>query len=314
MQHRKQGNQRQMIPGVRGGPYRQKNEARFQVPFKWAVTILAAESLLIPAMWLTGHRGNNSFIALCLLFIIFYWISPELRTRFRTLLATVSHSAILRRRVAVFLSAAGLFLVLMHLLFGHLHGAWDLDWEGGIGTTYSGFLLATASLMAYFCCCRSTRRIDRIAWLWFGTLLLAITIDELSEFHHGLAHALWETATGQDKPDAIAGLAFWIIVMSPFIALIVAGLAWFIHRVLHRESRAIAYAALLCWISSQALEATISSRIIPGHLEVAGEEFLEMLGTILFILTFYREYARVTGPPPEPARQSRMAELPEQFR
>jgi hypothetical protein len=178
----------------------------------------------------------------------------------------------------------------MNILAWTPHGLWNLDWEGGIGTTYSGFLLAVATVLALFCYSRSTERVARIAWMFFGALLLFMTIDELSEFHHGLAELVWKLTTGRDKLDLVEGFSFWVIVLSPFIISIIIGIFWFIRNILHKDSRLIACGALLCWIASQALEATIGSKILPHIIEVASEEFLEMLGTTLFIMAFFREY------------------------
>jgi hypothetical protein len=248
-------------------------------------------------MWLIGHRGNNSFIVFCMLFVLCYQMSPDFKTRVDALISRISLSRVRISRRFVVLCGIALFLAVMNILDWSPQGLWNLDWEGGIGTTYSGFLLAVATVLALFCYRRSTQRVARIAWLLFGTLLLFMTIDELSEFHHGLAESVWKIATGRDRIDLVEGVSFWILVLSPFIVSIIIGIFWFIRNVLHIESRLIAWAALSCWVASQALEATIGTKILPHLIEVASEEFLEMLGTILFIVAFFREYGTLQSSP-----------------
>ena len=272
-----------------------------KISFVWAVVLLLTESLLIPLMWITGHRANNSFIAFCLLFVILYHISPDLKEWFNALITRISQSRVQIKRSFVVLCVIELFLAVMSLQFNIHDGLWDLDWEGGVGTTYSGFLLAVVTMLTFFCYRVSDQRVARIAWMIFGTLLLLMTIDELSEFHHGLAESVWNITTGQNKFNLAEGFSFWIIVLSPFIFSIIIGIVWFIRKVLHGESRIIAYVALLCWIASQALESTINLKIMPHIYEVLCEESLEMLGTTLFIVAFFHEYRTLLSLPSEEA-------------
>ena len=254
------------------------------------MTLLAVESLLIPLMWITGHRANNSFMAFCLLFVVLCWISSDFYDWFSALITRISRSRVRIRRRFLVLVGIEVFLVVMHLQVSRLRSLWDLDWEGGIGTTYSGFLLAVATMLAYYCCRHSARMVPRIAWMLFSILLLSMTIDELSEFHHWLASLIWRITTGQGESILVEGLSFWIIVLSPLIVSIIVGIVWFVRNILHEESRLTACAALLCWIGSQTLEATIGSKLLPHTIEIASEEFLEMFGTTLFIVAFYHEY------------------------
>jgi len=246
-------------------------------------------------MWAVGHRGNNTFLSLCLLFVIFYRLSPEFHEQVQRFINNISHSDVKIRRRFMSMAAVAVLLVILHLVDGQLGSLWDLDWEGGIGTTFSGYLLAVASLLCYFCWRQSEKGKDRIAWTLFGILLMTMTVDELSEFHHGLARLLWHSTTGQDQTVLIKGLEFWILVLSPFILSIIGGLIWFVRHVLHKASRTTAAVALIAWVTSQALEATIASKILPHSVEVATEEFLEMFGTILLIVTFHREYGLRTS-------------------
>ena len=120
----------------------------FEIPLGWAVTILTAVFLLVPVMWLTGHRGNNTVLSLCLLFAISYRHSPDLRKHTHQAVAKISHDSVrIWRRFGV-MTVIALILTALYLIDRQSRNFLDLDWEGSFGTTFAGFLLDRPLLCA----------------------------------------------------------------------------------------------------------------------------------------------------------------------
>lgn len=264
---------------------------RTSIPLPAALATLLTITLLIPLMWLTGHRGNNTFIVLCLVFLLLLRLSPDLKHRTHQFIIRLAHDPRTLRR-----SLIALLLPLPILLAAHFADPFykitNLDHEGAAGTTYAGFLLAAAAYLAWLASRWTPRRSHRRAWTILTILFAFITLDELSEFHHGAARWVYWIFTGRaEKVELVDGLAFWMIMLSPLALVIIAGLVWFIRNILHPPARRLAVAALSLWIASQGLEATISAELLPKVYETALEETIEMLGSIFFLAAFLRELA-----------------------
>jgi hypothetical protein len=256
------------------------------IPYRVAVSILVIELLSIPAAWLFGHRGNNSLLLFLLTFAVFMVLSDPFRGRIDSFLEGLSGRA--RRRKALIISLVSFAAVLgaLHVINDRRFHFWDVDREDSFVTLFSGFLLAANALVAV-CCTRCRRRkADRWKWLVVSGLFAAMALDELSEFHQWLTYDIWHAVSGRGSEALIGGVVLWITLLAPVILAIVAGLLWFIFRVLSRKARVFALAGLAFWILSQILEAKIGSLFLPYLVEAAVEETFEMVGTILFLAAF----------------------------
>lgn len=267
---------------------------RAPISLSWATRILLAFAAIIPLMWLTGHRANNSFILLSLVFLLLLRSSPDFYFRTHRFIAHLAHDAPAFRTVIGLLLVIAVVLAVLHFAFPSAKVS-NLDDEGSAGTTFAGFLLAANAFLAWIARRHSPRLSHRRAWTVLSLLLALLALDELSEFHHGAARLAYWTFTGDSgKTILVEGLSFWIIVLSPVILAVISGLIWFARKILHAASRRLALAGLAAWVASQALEATIGSKILPHTLEIGFEEFLEMTGSTNFLGAFLRELAHLT--------------------
>jgi len=260
------------------------------IKYKTAITVLILGLLLIPTVWLMGHRANNSLLFVFVLFAFFMKFSNEFAARVSEGFTRLAIDVKKRKRLIIGMLAFALLLAILSFFNNHRCSFLHLDSEKSLGTLYSGFLLAASVPIIYLCMKEYERKKDRWKWIPVGSLFALMALDELSEFHHWLVYDIWHFISGKGQEVLIDGIVLWLTLLSPFIFAIIIGLLLFIFRVLSKDAGILALAGLSFWIVSQLLEATIEGHLISLHiLEISMEEFCEMAGSILFIGSFLAE-------------------------
>jgi len=265
---------------------------------KLALASLTLVLLLIPVMWILGHRGNNTLLFFMTLFALFKAFNRPFAQKVDTIILGLAHNRGRLIRFVLSLILLALSLAVIHLINHEDIRFWDLNRERGLGTLVAGVLLGF-NVLATLACRRHSEKKHRWKWLLVTLLFAGLTFDELNEIHGWLPNYLWRQAGGQGEL-IIDGAVLWITIMAPVALAIIIGLIWFLFFVLSRKARFTALAALVCWCLVLVLEATTESHILPWVLEVGLEEFFEMLGSILFMFAFLRELGQL-HPDPRPS-------------
>jgi hypothetical protein len=256
------------------------------IPYRVTISVLVIELLSIPAMWLFGHRGNNSLLLLMVTFALFMIWSAPFRRKIDSIIAGFSSRLRKRKILVLSLISMAVALGILHVISNGRFHFWDLDREDSLGTLFGGYLLAANVLVAVYCARYQRQRAGRWKWLAVVALFAAMTVDELSEYHQWVTYNLWYVITGRGSEALIGGVVLWITLLAPLILVITIGLVWFVFGVLFRPSRMFAIVGLAFWVSSQILEAKIGSLFLPYLVEAAVEELFEMVGTTLFLTAF----------------------------
>jgi hypothetical protein len=250
--------------------------------------LLLASGLCIPVMWLLGHRGNNALLLFFILFGVSLIASPPFNETIGRAIRKICSDR-LRIMICLLISGALIFAIMSLLLSGQSN-FWNLDREDGVGTLYSGMLLAANALILTYCAREVAGKKARFRWTAMSIFFAIMAIDELSEFHHWLPQRIWQSVSGKGTEPIIEGVTLWITLLAPVIFVVIIVLCAFILRCLSGRSRRTAFLGLALWVLSQAFEATIESQIINHVWEITIEEFLEMSGSILFLVAFLMEY------------------------
>jgi hypothetical protein len=176
-------------------------------------------------------------------------------------------------------------------------GQFDLKLEGNFATWYSSALLLLAAGAALVISMspapgRSPLFMYRVAWTGTSLMLLALSVAAMTALHERLG--LW--FTDQFGPisgltEGGAGIYSWLVVLLPFVAVFIVGMAAMIRSWLrvNRKSRNLAVAALACWIGAlgaEFIESQLARMSLYSSVEGVFEEGLEITGTALFLASF----------------------------
>jgi len=166
----------------------------------------------------------------------------------------------------------------------------DLNDENNVPTWFSSFLWSTA---AY--CCYRLRKVDQGAsgrfrnsgyWLWLGVVCLLLSLDEVAQVHESVGSVAGHM--GMHLP-----IYSWLPFGMAFVAVVAVGFS----RFLWSLPRDIALAMIVAGaifvtgaVGFETLGALVDDHVLSTfpmglswHKEIAIEEFLEMLGVIVFI-------------------------------
>lgn len=205
------------------------------------------------------------------------------------------------RRFALMLLAAAVLLVAAHVavmisryVLGHgrllgLVDTFDLNYENNIPTFFSAFLLVSCAVLLAVLSGRSTVAArDAGYWRWLSFIFLFLAADEDASLHELLIDPIrrWLPLQG---PLYFAwvipyGLALMVVagLYLAFILRLPARTRWLVFTAggLYLAG-ALGFELIGGWYWSRHDE----SPDLPYALLVAGEEFLEMCGVILFVYT-----------------------------
>jgi hypothetical protein len=253
--------------------------------------ILILITMLIPLMWILGHRANNSLLFFMAVFALFATISRSFSARIEAIVTVVAGSLQKTRMMIAWLIAVEIILIVLHLINNGQTHFWNVNREEGVATLVAALLLAMNVLVISVCWKRYASKADRWKWLLVGALFGAIAIDELSEMHDWIPRYIYHLLGGEGNTIS-DGFAIWVIVLSPVIITIIVFLVLFFFRVLNRTSQKWALTGLVCWCLVLTVEVLGSKSNIPWLYGVAIEEFLEMLGSTLFLSAFLTQLRR----------------------
>jgi hypothetical protein len=194
-------------------------------------------------------------------------------------------------------------LIILHLINGARTHFWNIDREEGVGTLVAALLLASNVLVLMHCRKFAADRKDRWKWLMTAILFGALAVDELSEVHSWLPEYLWQKSGGTGT-TVLGGLVIWVVFLSPVVLAVIIALVRFFFKVLSKSARMFALTGLACWCIVLLVELTGKTDILPWLIETAIEEFCEMLGSTLFLLTFLKELARLQNSAPRKAEKA----------
>jgi len=259
--------------------------------------ILISIALLIPLMWVLGHRANNSLLALLFVFALFRIFFKPFAGTIDGAVMSVARSSQRSTKIIISLVAVAMVLVILHIINDARYNFWNLDREEGVATLVAAVLLALNVIAVSVYRKKAATKADRWKWLLVGILFALLAFDELSEMHSWIPLYLYHLFGGEG--DTIGGgFVIWVIVLSPFIVAVVVSLVCFFFGVLGRKSQLWALAALLCWCLVLVLEGLGGNSNIPWLYRVAVEEFLEMFGSTLFLISFLTQL-RHSQPAPD---------------
>jgi hypothetical protein len=196
----------------------------------------------------------------------------------------------LRRTVALVCVPIIVVLGILGALVAHetlRSRAFNLDLEWTVPAIWSGLLLFGASLAALLAYRVSERRYVGA----FALLFLYMGIDEISSIHEHLSE--W---TGVE----------WQLLLSPVMLLAAIGFCVLLRDEWSSSDKWLWLGAGACWFVSQVLERLEwHDHDIPvrGYLKMmVAEEVLEMIGSMLFMLTMLAIWERYGQPIRERAR------------
>ncbi|MGH8249531.1 MAG: hypothetical protein ACREVI_02355 [Steroidobacteraceae bacterium] len=218
------------------------------------------------------------------------------------------------RKVAVTLLVVAIVLICLHVGFmfsryvlGHARllgviDTFNVNYENNVPTFFSAFMLVScAALLAVIARQPAPRARDARYWGWLSVIFLLLALDEDASIHE-----LW-IGPLQYLLDADGALYFaWVIPYG--IGLAVVGLLYlrFVLRLPEPTRRLTILAGSLYVAGAFGFELIGGWYVsqFDGHVDfpysiiVAGEEFLEMCGTILFIYTLLDYLRRALGDEP----------------
>ena len=243
----------------------------------------------------TADVIDNPMAFMIGLFFLKIFIHPAFEEKMQRSFSRVSGNR--RLLYFVFLGFFGLilFLNLMHFLFPD-KTLWDLDSEHGLGTVASvGFLLLTALLCILIFTRESRLKMPGAkSWIPVMAIFSYLMLDELIAIHEVISSPRFLEKAIQAHP-LLAKLE-WLNLYAPFFLAAGAFLAYFMFKKFFRRKNIflILVLASLCYFAGLFSEAVMLGGELRGtavyRIQVAGEESLEMLGTVLFMLAFFLYY------------------------
>lgn len=245
--------------------------------FVWNIQI-SVRRILTPVSWMG------------LLIYLKYVISPEWREKIDGYFFYVLEK---KRRLVTLTGVLGLIVILFGLMNGLFPNTqlWDLDSEKSLATVYSGFLLMMTGWIAAFIFYQEKKIPIRSSWLWipFIFIFMYLALDEVTSIHENLGSGKQVEKIYGSQP--IPKLE-WLQLYIPFIVAAVGFFIYFAIRKFRRHTKAsiVLALAISCYIIAIGCEAGMLLHNFRGtsiyHLEVVLEESAEMLGTLLFMLSF----------------------------
>lgn len=171
-----------------------------------------------------------------------------------------------------------------------IHRLLNVDFENSIATWMSTIQLAVAGILVGLALLRRDRRYDPAAWFiaCISALLLAMSMDEQLQLHE----AVTQWAAHNDSVPSHLGNQ--IILIAPLLGfgLLLTVLSWRQLEILwrgHRPALLLMTAGIIAFFAGAVGLDTIGHMYLqdgslPYILEVAAEEFLELLGGTLMML------------------------------
>lgn len=209
-------------------------------------------------------------------------------------------------RIAFFLLAVVLFLIVMHLVsvfhgLDHSEGLmfyflqkFNLDGENTLPAYFSSLLLLAAALLSGSIAYQYRGHKNAFYWTGISLIFVLLSVDEASSFHELLINPL-------RKHLGAAGIFYfaWIIPAAIFILILALAYARFLFRLPARYLRLLMGSAVVYIGGAIGIEA-LGGRYAELHntytdlnymLIITVEEACEMLGLVLFIyaLLSYKE-------------------------
>lgn len=202
-------------------------------------------------------------------------------------------------RLGAALTLASALLHLLHVVgMGRRSIPWvwfNMDAESTLVVWFSSTLLFATGMAAWYCHTRESAMRPAVSrsggWLLTGFIFIYLSVDETAMLHErtGRLFVQWMPA------QVVQGVVFhhWLVAFTPALILAVWHLTVFLRRRFLGRPQLLWFlgAGLASWLGVIGLE--LLSGLIPlsriERVQWAGwEEFLELFGTICFLLTFLR--------------------------
>jgi hypothetical protein len=171
----------------------------------------------------------------------------------------------------------------------------DLVHDGTLAELYSAALFALVSAAAVLNARHAVGPARRLAWIGAAAAFLWIAAEEKFAIHERFIIPGRDLLRDLGLSDAdAAAYGGWLVFYAPILLLGGLVLAWFLFRALLGRPRALALAAIACWLAVLGLEqseAFLIYRKGGAGVGPALEEGLELLGATLFLVAF-----RTAGP------------------
>lgn len=192
-----------------------------------------------------------------------------------------------------------------------LHHAFDMTQEANLLTWYSSTQLLFVAILGSLCACRlrltGAARWRQAGWVIIALFFLYMAVDDGAYLHERMGGTFGHAVEGAKSAGLVGRYPsyYWQILLGPPFAAMGLFMLVFLQRELGRRMQWVVVAALGCYAVAVFLDfldgygegdvyrylstLTAASRNTQQHYMRVVEEFLELLGTTLFLcITLYR--------------------------
>ena len=247
---------------------------------------------------LSGNRLSKPTFYLLSLLLIKYLI----HTNFRNNIQIYSLKCVKDKKILFFYLLTSLtltaLLITLYLFFPQKN-IWNLDLESGFGTAFSGLLLFGVAFLSLFIYAfeKNNNIPKKKIWIPIVALFILLAFDEIFSLHEWLAAPNIINKFTNQQP--FLSKLSWITLYIPVFIITTGYFIYFIFIKLFKSRAAIislilAGIAYTLSITDEAIMLIFNLRGSEFHIiQVASEEGLELLGTILVLVSFSFYYKKI---------------------